>query len=308
MTSVADAAGLIPAGWREWVARLPAEGGPSGADWVVGLPRRLAEVLDAWSLTPTGMGLTGWTAVVVPVLHDGEPAMLKVGWPHLEAVDEALALRHWNGNGAVRLLAADPGRDAMLLERLDPTRDLEGPEVPVDEACEVIGGILSRLHVPAPPQLRTLSDFADEQVDRLAAARDRLPRRHIARAVHLVAALTSAADCNATLLHTDLHFGNVLAGTREPWLGIDPKPLAGHPGFEIQPVLRNRLAELGTGSAFRRGVRRRFEIVCETAGIDHEVGRAWTIVSSVFQANWSSIDGNADDVTTHLAIAKALDD
>ena len=308
MTSVAEAAELIPNGWREWLSRLPADGGPSGADWAAGLPHRLAEVLDEWSLTPKGAGLTGWTAVVVPVLREGEPAMLKVGWPHREAFGEALALRHWDGNGAVRLLAADPRRDALLLEQLDPSRDLDSAHVPIDEACEVIGGILSRLHVPAPPQLWTLSDFAAEQVDKLAAARDRLPRRHIARATHLVADLTSEPDCDATMLHTDLHFGNVLGGTREPWLSIDPKPLAGHPGFELQPVLRNRLGELGTGSAFRRNLRRRFEIVCETAGIDGEVARAWTIVSSIFQANWASIDGNADDVTIHLAIAKALDD
>ena len=31
-------------------------------------------------------------------------------------------------------------------------------------------------------------------------------------------------------------------------------------------------------------------------------------VHSVIQANWASLDGNADDVTLHLALAKALDD
>jgi streptomycin 6-kinase len=308
VTSVAEAAELIPDGWREWVGRLPADGGPSGAEWAARLPRLLAEVLDEWSLTPTGPGLTGWTAVVVPVLHEGVPAMLKVGWPHRDGFGEILALRHWNGRGAVKLLAADPARDAMILERLDPAIDLETSAVPVDEACEVIAGILAQLHVPAPPQLRTLSDFAAEQVDKLAAARDRLPRRFIERARHLVAGLSAEPDCNATMLHTDLHFGNVLAGTREPWLSIDPKPMAGHPGLELQPVLRNRVAELGTGSTFRQRVRRRFEIVCETAGIDQDAARAWTIALSVFEANWFSLDGNADEVTLHLAIAKALDD
>jgi streptomycin 6-kinase len=308
VTSVAEAAELIPNGWREWVGRLPPDGGPSGAEWAAGLPRLLAELLDAWSLTPTGPGLTGWTAVVVPVLHDGAPAVLKVGWPHRDGFGEILALRHWNGRGAVRLLAADPARGAMVLEALDPHRDLETSEVPIDEACEVIGAILAQLHVPAPPQLRTLSDFAAEQVQMLLAARDRLPRRFIERARHLVADLTAEPDCDATLLHTDLHFGNVLAGTRDPWLSIDPKPMAGHPGLELQPVLRNRLGELGTGSTFRCLVRRRFEIVCERAGIDEDVARAWTIVVSVFEANWSSLDGQADHVTTHLAIAKALDD
>jgi streptomycin 6-kinase len=146
------------------------------------------------------------------------------------------------------------------------------------------------------------------QVARLQDAHDRLPRRVIERATHLAAGLTGQPDCDGTLLHADLHFGNVLAGSREPWLAIDPKPMAGHPGWELQPVLRNRVGELGTGSSFRHLVRRRFEIVCEAAGIDEDAARAWTILSSAIQANWSSLDGEPEQVTLHLALAKALED
>ena len=308
MTSTAQAAALIPAGWREWVSRLPADGGPSGADWAAGLPRLLAELLSDWNLKPTGAGMTGWTAVVVPVVRDGEHLVLKVVWPHTEATAEPLALRHWAGNGAVRLVAADPSRGALLLEALDPARDLETTAIDIDIACEVVGGLLGRLHVPAPPRVRTLSDMVAEQVGRLQGAHDRIPRRFIERATHLAADLTGQADCNGTLLHTDLHFGNVLAGSREPWLAIDPKPMAGHPGWELQPALRNRVAELGTGSTFRYLVRRRFEIVCEAAGIDEDAARAWTILNSVIEANWSSLDGEPEHVTLHLALAKALED
>ena len=67
MTSAHEARALVPPGWREWIGRLPPEGGPSGADWAVGLPRLLGELIDGWGLTPTGQGLTGWTALVVPV-------------------------------------------------------------------------------------------------------------------------------------------------------------------------------------------------------------------------------------------------
>ena len=143
---------------------------------------------------------------------------------------------------------------------------------------------------------------------RLQGAHDRIPRRFIERATHLAADLTGQPDCDGTLLHTDLHFGNVLAGSREPWLAIDPKPMAGHPGWELQPVLRNRVAELGTGSTFRYLVRRRFEIVCDAAGIDEDAARAWTILNSVIQASWSSLAGEPEHVTLHLALAKALED
>jgi streptomycin 6-kinase len=307
VTSTAEAAALVPDSWREWVGRLPPEGGPSGAQWAAGLPRLLAELIDGWGLTPTGRGMTGWTAVVVPVERDGERLVLKVGWPHHDSAGEPLALRHWDGNGAVRLVAADPGRGALLLEALDPGRDLDGAGVDTDTACELIGGLLARLHVPAPPRLRTLTDYAAAESARLRHARDRLPRRFVERATSLAADLSREPDCNGTLLHTDLHFGNVLAGSREPWLAIDPKPMAGHAGLELQPVLRNRVAELGSGSAFRHLVRRRFDIVCEAAGIDVDAARAWTVWFSVVEANWASLDGNTDDVTLHLALAKALE-
>jgi streptomycin 6-kinase len=309
VTGVAEAAALLPKDWRAWVSRLQPEGGPSGEEWVAGLPRLLAGVLDDWGLTPTGAGMTGWTAVVVPVRRDGEAFALKVGWPHADAQHEHLALRVWDGRGAVRLVAADPARGALLLEALDPAHDLEAASgVDTDTACATIGGILARLHVPAPPQVRRLSDFAAAEGERLLLARDRLPRRFLDRAAHLAADLVSDPGCNDRLLHTDLHFGNVLAGRREPWLAIDPSPMAGHPGLELQPVLRNRVGELGTGSAFRWGVRRRLEVTCEAAGIDVDAARAWTIWLSVVEANWASLDGDTDAVTLHLSIAKALED
>ena len=307
MTSTEAAAALVSREWREWIARLPPDGGPSGSDWAAALPRLLSEVLDGWSLKPTGPAMTGWTAVVVPVLRGDGAFMLKVGWPHREAAAEHLALRHWDGRGAVQLVAADPARGALLLEALDPARDLRPPEIDIDHACAIVGGILRRLHVPAPPQVRTLSSFAAEQVKRLARRGDGLPRRFVDRATRLAAELSQEPDCDATLLHTDLHFGNVLGGRREPWLAIDPKPMAGHPGFELQPVLRNRTDELGRGSAFRSLVRRRLEVVCYAAGIDEEVARLWTIVHSVFEASWSAEERDTEGVTLHLAIAKALE-
>ena len=51
----------------------------------------------------------------------GEAAALKLTWPHAEARHEHLALRLWDGHGAVRLLAADPAAGAAV------ESDSEGP-------------------------------------------------------------------------------------------------------------------------------------------------------------------------------------
>ena len=296
---------VIPGDWLEWISRLPAEGGPSGAAWATQAQRLLEEQFARWGLEADGALRTGWTAVVAPVTRGGEPLALKVVRPSVDTDGEPLALRHWAGNGAVRLVAAEPSRGALLLERLDPTRDLGA--VDVEEACVVIGSLLGRLHRPAPPRLRPLGPWSQGWMAELQR-RDSLPRRFVSRAVGLHRELVEAPDSGSALLHGDLHFENVLAGAREPWLAIDPQPVAGHPGFELHAVLRNRTDELGTGSSFRWSVRRRVELVCEAAGIDPDVARLWTIVRCGIEAVWALDDANAHEVSFSIALAKALDD
>lgn len=313
MTRPEDVVELVPEAFRAFVHRFSARegavGGPSGADWAARLPRLLAGVLDDWGLEPLGVGSTGWTAVVVPVRRDGVHLALKLVWPHVESRDEPLVLRHWDGRGAVRLVAADPARSALLLEALDPTRDLRS--VDVDGACRTIGELLRQLHVPAPAGLRPLSTFAHEQLARLQEAEGALPRRMLERTATLVRELTADDRCDATLVHTDLHYENVLASLpgsgRPDWLAIDPHAMAGHPGFEFQPLLRNRTDELGTGSTFRNLVRRRLEICCEAAEIDEEEAMAWTYVHTAMETGWAAGDGDRDAVSFNVALLKALD-
>lgn len=313
MTRPGDVAPLVPeqlpAALQRCSAQDGAVGGPSGADWAAGLPRLLAEVVDDWALEPLGVGASGQTSLVVPVGRDGERLALKLVWPHLEARDEPLVLRHWDGRGAVRLVAADPGRGALLLEALDADRDLG--QVEIDTACAVVGELLRELNVPAPHGLRTLSSFARDQLARLQDSDGALPRRMLDRTTGLVRELSRDPRCDATLVHTDLHYGNVLASLpgsgRPEWLAIDPHAMAGHPGFELQPLLRNRVEELGTGSTFRYLVRRRLEICCEAAGIDEDEALAWTFVHTAVQAGWAAADGDRDAVSFNVALLKALD-
>ena len=72
---------VIPAEFLARMSRLPAEGGPSGAEWARTAQRLLAYGFERWGLEADGALRTGFTAVVAPVLRDGEPLALKVVWP-----------------------------------------------------------------------------------------------------------------------------------------------------------------------------------------------------------------------------------
>lgn len=301
-------AAQAPPEWLTWMSRLPAEGGPTGADWARDVDRLTAECLDEWSLDLAGEPMTGWTAVVHPVVRHDDPQrqqlVLKVGWPHVESAQEHLALRAWDGRGSVRLVAADPSRGALLLERLDSNRDLL--TVDIDEACTAVGGLYRELHIPAPPTIRTLAAYLDPYLTKLRQRTD-VPRRVVSRVTGLARELL-AEPTPRVLLHTDLHYENVLASDRAPWLAIDPKPLAGAAGYELHPLLRNRFDELGTGAAMRWSVRHRLEVTCGAAGLDEELSRLWCIVRCGVEILWAAVDGDEAELSKNLTLLKALDD
>ncbi len=294
----------FPAAWVHQIGLMSPEGGPSGAEWLAGLPRAVAECLDLWDLTPSGEIWTGRTAIALPVERSGIPLVLRMGWPHRDSAAEHLALRHWAGRGAVALVAADPSRGALLLGRLDPQRSLDGETI--DGACTVAGELMTQLHVPAPPTIPTVNEWVTRQLSRLGGS-EAVPRRIVSRTIDLGRELIATRGI-PRLLHGDLHFGNVLAGPDGRWLAIDPKPLAGHPGFELNAVLRTRVDELRSHGGFRYAVRRRLELVADAAGIEATEARLWTLVHTGIQIGRAATAGDHDRQSLHIALFKALQD
>lgn len=243
---------MIPDSFRELVAGRPADaGGVSGDAWLDRLPGLLARRLEHWELTADGPAWHGQCAIVVPVRRrDEQPAALKLTWPHAEARTEHLALRRWDGRGAVRLLAAEPADVALLLERLDGDRDLQS--VGILEACESIGELMARLDRPAIPQIETMASQIPRWRKKLSAPVGAVPRRLGQQALSHLEDLAPGVhgEAGARLVHTDLHFENALAplpgsdaAERGSWLAIDPKVLAGEWAYAVAPAIWNRSRE-----------------------------------------------------------------
>ncbi|MFG3047429.1 aminoglycoside phosphotransferase family protein [Streptomyces sp. NPDC048241] len=267
------------------------------------LTHRADAFLTRWELRAAAPPLSGMCALVLPVTTaDGSPAALKVQHLDEECAGEAAALLTWAGDGAVRLLAHDAPTGTLLLERLDEHRPLSTlPDT--REAVAVLGGLLARLTAhPAPPGLRRLGDIAHGMTARLPRALAVEPDPATRRLLRdCAAALREVADePGDRLLHWDLHFGNVLASSRAPWLAIDPKPLAGDPGFELLPALANRYDPADTLA--------RFDALTGALGLDRERARAWTLARVLQNRLWQLEEGAAgrpeDDV--RLAVGRAL--
>jgi streptomycin 6-kinase len=240
--------------------------------------RRLEALPERWDLTlgePYPPGAAGYA--VRATLPDGTPAVLKLIDLHRESEHEADALARWDGEGAVRLLDRTDDGSAVLIERCEPGTPLSaaGPET----ALAVLIGLLPRLWVAAGPPFHTLAYeaawWAGYLADEWEAAGRPFERRLVDASVEALAALAPTQG-EQVLLHQDLHGDNVVAAEREPWLAIDPKPLAGEREFAVAPIVRS--FELGHS---RRQVLGRLDRLTSELGLDRERARGWTIGQTV---------------------------
>ena len=280
-----------------------------GRRWLAGLPALLDEVARDWQLTvgaPFELSIH-WVTRVTRV--DGSAAVLKLGVPddgHLAA--EAEALRLYDGHGAVRLLADDPGRGALLLERAEPGEVVATLVPRCDEAAT--GALIEvgrRLHrVPPPgcglPSLRTQSESFREHLRRFPGD-DPVPRHLVERAGALFDELCASAPADLAL-HGDLHHGNLLRAEREPWLAIDPHGWVGDPGFDCGGMLYNP-------DPWRREdellalVPARIEQLADGFGLPEDRVVAWGFVMGVLSEVWTA-QGGGTPGSRALDVALAL--
>ena len=265
--------------------------------WLERVPELVAECVEEWELElgePYEAGAAGYA--VRAALTDGTPAVLKLIYPHREAEHEADALELLGGNGAVRLLARDDARSAMLLERCEPGTALA--ENGGETALDVLVELLPRHWVRAGEPFHTLAEEAAWWIDELPEQWEQLGRAIERRLVDTaVDALRSLSESQGeqVLLNQDLHGDNVLAAEREPWLVIDPKPLVGEREFAVAPIVRS--FELGSSKA---DVLYRLDRLTSELGLDRERARGWTIGQTMA---WAF---DSDYSETHLETVRWL--
>lgn len=274
-----------------------------GRRWLASIPSLVVELRAVWALeVDAAVQRRGFNAVVMPARREGVECVLKLDWPRDQVALEARALTIWDGDGAVRLLAADPPRGALLLERLDAGRSLRS--VPIDEAASVAGRLIRALAVPAPDGFRVLRDVAAEIEGGLEERQRRLnapvPTAWQRAAVSLAHDL--GARSGESLVHGDLHYGNILAGAREPWLAIDPKPLSGDPEYAVPELLWTRADELSNDDA----IRDLLAGIATAGSLRLDVARGWSIVRCVDYWLWGLEHGLTEDPVRCARVVGAI--
>lgn len=242
--------------------------------WLDALPVLVEELATLWSLrVGAPFAHSGTCAWVAPAFRtDGTPTILKLGMPHMEGAQEIEGLRFWSGTPTVRVLEADDGRGAMLLERCVPGTALRSE--PESEQDAVIARLVGKLHrtqgFAEPGRFRPLAEMLRFWQEETLAQEAFWPDRALVRDGLAVWQNLGRPSAQDVLLATDLHAGNVLRAQREPWIVIDPKPFRGDPAFDLVQHLMNCEARLHRDP---RGLIRR---VADLAQVDEEHLRLWT--------------------------------
>ena len=269
-----------------------------GREWLEALPELIIEQCRSWELIIDGTPRHGSNALVLPVRRVGEDGsagrvMLRMSPPDERTRSEIAALDFWAGRGTVLQLAADPKTGASLLERLDADRGLS--EIGLAESAVVLGTLMRRLAVPVPSTAAAprKAEVVARRITELDADWDELgqPMDHALIATAIAAAEPLIKITATVAVNGDLHHDQVLAGSREPWLVVDPMLMVGDIGYDLARCLWWRLDEM----ADDRVINEQVAIIARAAGLDLDHARAGALYRAVDYWLWGLKHGLTED-------------
>src|SRR5215207_5108396 len=248
----------------------------------------LQHYLMVWNLSnPQSLAQTP-TSHIYTVMHDHTSVVLKVLTPY--GVEErlgALALSHFKGQGAVRLLQSDDG--AQLLEYADGENVTGLVKNGQDEAATaIIGDVINALHAndAAPPEgMTTLKRWFRALF--LQAEQDRTKGLNsIYTRAASIAEMALTQPQEPRVLHGDIHHENIRQSSRG-WLAFDPKGLYGERAYDLANTLCNPRPVYGVDSTDEGRILRNAAILGQKCGIERSRVLLFLYLYACLSASWT---------------------
>lgn len=264
-----------------------------GELWLNRLPEAVNELESVWGIETDGhfSNLT-YNFVAPAALKDGSRAVLKIGLPvdDFEIYSEAEFLRLADGKGAVKLLAEDRTRRAMLLERLEPGCDLkqsygEDRHAMVRTAARV----LQRTVTEALGKHEFLIDL-DCWFEKLHDTdHGDFPQGHMEKAGKIAGRREAEA---VKLIHGDFHHTNILSKGAQDFMVIDPKGVIGDVRYDIGVFLNNHLWYAEPGREHRAEMDEAVKEFAEQFGFTAASIVEWAFAQVTLSAYWTYTEGS----------------
>ncbi|HEX3813567.1 MAG TPA: aminoglycoside phosphotransferase family protein [Mycobacteriales bacterium] len=158
-------------------------------------------------------------------------------------------MRFWDGRGTVQLVDLAPDVAAMLLKRIVP--GTPASLLPVDECMQVMGRMMRRLGALPPRDVPPTADLAATRWMTFESDWIRLGRPFpvsVLRAAERAAIAVSVVREDLAV-DGDLHPGQVLRASREPWLAVDLMLYRGDIEYNLARILVDRIDDMPSDAA-----------------------------------------------------------
>jgi len=266
----------------------------------------LERYVTAWNLrNPRQLAQTP-TSTVYLVTLDREEVVLKILSPYGEEERPgAVALRHFGGNGAVRLLRGDD--HAHLLEYAPGEDVAELVKNGQDErATEIIAHVINALHAnhAAPSDgILPLRGWFRPLFTKAKSDSDSGLETIYTRAGRLANAVLDEPR-EPRVLHGDIHHKNIRRSSRG-WLAFDPKGLYGERTYDLANTLSSPPPGHGVVVADEMRILRNSAILAKRCGIEQSRVLLFLFLYACLSAS-AMLEGSAGglDIPTVIRIAE----
>jgi streptomycin 6-kinase len=268
---------------------------------------KLDSYLAAWNLTNPHFISQTATSRIYTVTHEAGTVILKL--LSASETDEqrgAVALRYFDGHGAVRLLRCDKG--AQLMEYADGDELVTLVEGGEDEnATRIIARVIGQLHsVPQDGShagLFRLDRWFAELFHKAAVDRQAGIESIYVRGASLSERLL-AGQRELRVLHGDIHHRNIRHSSRG-WLAFDPKGVVGERTYDCANTLCNPAMPGLVHNETR--LLANAAILADALTIDLSRLLAFTYAYACLNASWQLRIGAEDIVQWSLKVAMIIE-
>ena len=266
--------------------------GEKGKEWLKDLPDLLQRFTKSWNLILDECYANANFNYVAPAkLSNTQEVVLKCGVPSRGIINEANALKYFNGIGAVCLLQFDEEAGVMLLEKITPGHLLE--EHPDENQATVWAiELIKKLNRPMTEKLEfpSLNDWfqgLEKLTDHFGGHTGPFPPHLVDKAKEISRELLSSQK-EQILLHGDLHYANILWSEQNGWLAIDPQGVIGEREFDIPFPRLEKIID-------KKLLQYRLDRFIEYSGFDCQRIIGWLFSKAVLAAWWTFEDSGAID-------------
>ncbi len=292
--------------------------GKEGEAWLARLPELIAHLEERWSIR-VGEALSGGSAAFVARVRtaNGGEAVLKIALPDPHFRAQAQVLERAQGRGYARLLEADLGQHALLLEALGPSMEQLG--MPAERQIETLCAMLQRAwevqpwEEPTQSAVEAKARALHELVSRLWGELNRPCSEEVFRQALRFAErrMAAAEPGRAVLVHGDPHPANALqvrtprVGAEAGFVFVDPDGFLAEPAYDLGVVLREWCSELLAGDA--SSVARRYcHLLASHTGVEEQAIWEWGFLERVSSGLYALAFGAEELGRPFLATAERL--